>query len=94
MWMAVVDLASAAVAHHAADRRRALARALHADDPISAQLVRLREQVAAYRAQAIALDAKFRRAGGDWGEIREQLLDSSARIDRAVRGIVDARRTR
>lgn len=74
----------------AGDRRRILTRLLHgAPSPIALQLARLRGQADAYRAQAIALNAKLLVAAGDWQLVREQLLVSSAQIDRAVRLLVE-----
>lgn len=53
---------------------------------VAEQLERLRDQADACRKKAIALDAKLRMLEGeqDLGSIRERLLASSARIDRAV----------
>jgi hypothetical protein len=53
---------------------------------LAEQLERLRDQADACRRGAIALDAKLRmlEAMHDLGAMREHLLASSARIDRAV----------
>ena len=53
---------------------------------VAEQLERLRDQADACRKKAIALDAKLRMLEGeqDLGSIRERLLASRARIDRAV----------
>ncbi len=58
---------------------------------LAEQLERLRDQADACRRGAIALDAKLRmiESAQDLGSIREHLLASSARIDRAVGCLVD-----
>jgi hypothetical protein len=58
---------------------------------LTEQLARLRDQADECRRRAIALDAKLRTlepARADLHRFREQLHASSARIDRAVDGLV------
>ena len=55
------------------------------------QLAVLRARADAYRSQAIALDAKLRvlaACRSELNEVRSRLLETSARLDSAVRSLV------
>lgn len=80
------------------DRRRQLARALHAEPAprprrITEQLEQLRLQLDAYRAAAIALHAKLveleAHGSHDAAVMREKLIAISVRIEVIVSAIVD-----
>jgi hypothetical protein len=97
--MADVGLPPAALARHAdQERRRQLARALHAPPPprtrrITERLGEMREQIARYRERAIALHARLldlEESGNDnVAPLRRQLIESSVRIEHGVRVLVD-----
>jgi hypothetical protein len=93
-------LVPAAVARYAGgdDRRRAVARALHAGPAprtvqVADRLAALRDQVASLRARAIELHVKLleRERGGDVeaGELRRRLMASVVQIESVVRGLVE-----
>jgi hypothetical protein len=94
-----VGLPPAALARHAdLERRRELARALHAPPPprtraIAERLDEMRVQLARYRAAAIALHARLvelESAGNDnIAALRRQLIASSVQIEGIGRMIVD-----
>jgi len=90
-------LPPAALARHVdVERRRELARALHAPWPrargITSRLEVMRDQIAHYRAQAIALHARLvelEAAGNDnVGPLRRTLIESSVQIESVVRSLV------
>jgi hypothetical protein len=79
------------------ERRRALSRELHGHGqhhrrpPIEDRLAELKHQAETYREKAIVLNAKLSALSGEpFQAMREQLVQSSARIDHGVAGIVDA----
>ena len=93
-----VGLPPAALARHAdLERRRELARALHAPPKrarrITERLEAMRDEIARYRAQAIALHAKLvalEAAGNDnVAELRRALIESSVAIEDVARALVD-----
>jgi hypothetical protein len=80
------------------DRRRQLARALHAEPAprtrrITERLEQLRVQLAAYRAGAIAIHKKLLEleaiGSHDAAILRVRLIEISVRIELIVRGIID-----
>jgi hypothetical protein len=94
-----IGLPPAALARHAdIERRRELARALHAPPQrarrITERLEAMREEIARYRAQAIALHAKLvalEAAGNDnVAALRRALIESSVKIEGGARGLVDS----
>lgn len=78
----------------AAERRLVLTRALHQPPTtLSERLAQLRQQAEACRAQAIILNAKLamlERDRSDVRAMREQLVESSAKLDHAVEDITTA----
>lgn len=79
------------------ERRRALSRLLHRGEhhrpsapALEAQLGKLKTQAEALRAQAIVLNAKLTALAGEapFQAMREQLVDSTARLDHAVNEII------
>ena len=81
-----------AIRPEALERRRALARALHARPEPAAE--RLRAQLCAYRARAIALNARLELledANPQLALLRARLLATSARLDRATGALLAAR---
>lgn len=75
------------------ERRRVLARELHAQPqrtaPLEEKLAQLKSQAEAYREQAIVLNAKLvAMAGDEFQTMRETLVQSSAQIDQGVAAIV------
>jgi hypothetical protein len=91
-----------ALARHSdgVDRRRVLARALHEPAPprsrrITERLEELREQIAKYRAKAIALHAKLVELEPSNGEevaaLRRKLIDSSVKLEDVVRSLIESR---
>ena len=78
------------------ERRRALSRSLHASvqqhrrPPLESRLAELRSQASAFHQQAIVLNAKLAAMhGAEFETMREQLVESSARIDLGVADILD-----
>ena len=77
------------------ERRRALSRSLHATvqhrrPPLENRLAELRTQATAFHQQAIVLNAKLAAMhGAEFETMREQLAESSARIDLGVADILD-----
>jgi hypothetical protein len=96
-----LGLPPAALARHAdqEERRRELARALHAPRPsrargITDRLEEMAAQIALYRAKAIALHARLMElesAGNDnVADLRRRLIESSVAIEGIARALVSA----
>jgi hypothetical protein len=93
-----VGLPPAALARHVdLERRRELARALHAPPRprtrgIAERIDEMRDQLARYRVQAIALHARLlelENAGNDnMAALRRQLIESSVQIEGVGRAII------
>jgi len=78
---------------HPREWRRALSIALHTEPmPLAQRLAQLRYQANAYRTQAIMLNTKlaaFEARSREVRTLREELAESSVRIDRAVTTIIE-----